>query len=76
MRLYAKIGTISGAYYDFRGDPYADDADDDTPPELLHAPKAGTKVSWQERKNGPWETGRVTDVVDTGSNTLFFIERF
>ncbi len=71
MRLYAKIGTGSGCYYDFRLNDWTR-----PPPELLKAPEVGTLVAWQERKNGKWETGRVTEIRDVGHNYLHLIERF
>ena len=62
-------------YYDVRGDLYDLDGWDDEhdrPVELYHAPKVGEKISWQEQKNGPWETGRVTRV----EQEIFYVQRF
>jgi len=73
MRLRLKIGTELARHYDVRGDYWTHNHDEDgRAPELLHTPRVGDHISWQEMENGPWKTG----LIDGRDGDLFLVARF
>ncbi len=71
MKLHVKVGTMPGNYVDLHGDWWSRPKNSLRPPKLRELPVIGSKVSWQEQKNGEWKTG----VVDVVRGSLYMICR-